>query len=558
MKYGSRANRVRTFYVSVGAHVGANERTSSSDFCTLTQSESSTRTLDTTHQEQNAKRSATRCTQRAVPSMNIRSSLLLFASLNFVSFRAVAQDGTPSGAATQTRDPKVRSSAAADESAAASSNAALVQDGRATGPSIVNSAPDTTEPADGAAAPSKEDEKSQSDRSVETVSDDDTNGDEVEERESTRDGDEGRSTGGKGTIGRFRLMFQLRYKHTYVDSDETSSIPTVAHEQRGMLNKDDGYDIQRAFLRYTAKPSKHVEGKFLVDFAELRHENVRQSFKLAYLLIHPTKRLEIDVGLLKRTYSLLELLPIVEHELADLGPSDSFIKDSGYGGRDLGAVVRYQPLPQRSSMTVSVGAFRGDIDEGYDSHPLKLVTARIEGYPWKHLRLGVNGAWRPYDNVQMQKFKDADDETYYSQVVSLTQGAAVGADASLLFKRLQIRAEALYGDRTDPGRPYNANRFASAWLVVAPNFKLGAVKFVPAGKFEMLDANFQRPGGRRMVVTGVFGVVPVKNLRLLVDVTRTTVQRSTLAMSDVPWMSGDVFVAEPSSTTGTLQIQYLF
>lgn len=329
--------------------------------------------------------------------MNNRSSLLLFASMFLASAHAVAQSepssrGVPasnSAASTTGSERGAAADAATADARATGADAAATPSN--DGAAAQTGATEGSEPTDAKDGKRKKNKGKKNkgkknaaegdaaeEAAVEDVAGEEApNTDEVEPREETLDGDDDGNASSNGTLGRFRLMYQLRYKQTYVDSAETSRSATIAQQQRATLKEQDGYDIQRAFLRYTAKPSKYVEAKFLVDFAELRHENVKQSFKLAYLQIHPTKRLEIDVGLLKRTYSLLELLPIVDHELADLGPTDSYIKDAGFGGRDLGAVVRYRPLPKRSSLMLSVGAFRGDIDEGYDSHPLKVVTARI-------------------------------------------------------------------------------------------------------------------------------------------------------------------------------------
>lgn len=382
--------------------------------------------------------------------------------------------------------------------------------------------------------------------------------DDGSSHQATVDGDGAQSS---GTLGRFRMLLQLKYTASHADLAGLDSQARVASEQRATIQAQDGYDVQRAFLRYTAQPIKQVEAKMLLDIAEFRHNSPRQSFKLAYLQIHATKRLQFDVGLMKRTYSLLELLPIADHELADLGPTDSFIKDQGYGGRDIGAIVRYSPLPKRRWLTASVGAFRGDIDEGYDAHPLKLVTARLESYPWKHLRLGVNGAYRPYDNVEMQRLVvDAATGTKdYVEVVTLNSGKAYGADATLLFKRLQVRLEGLYGDRTQSNR-VGSDHFAAGWIVIAPNFEVGQVKFVPAAKVERLDLNPAADGGARTVITGVVGVVPLKHLRIIADVTRTVVDSGQLSLNKVPYTSGShiVYVVEPSSTRGTLQVQYQF
>jgi hypothetical protein len=389
-----------------------------------------------------------------------------------------------------------------------------------------------------------------------SVSPEDVQTSDDRSNELTRDGDIPDSN---GTLGRFRFLLQLRYRHSYIDSNQLNSQESLSHAQIGTVKDQDGYDIQRAFLRYTARPSKYIEAKILLDLAELRHNQPRQSVKLAYLQIYPTKRLEFDVGLLKRTYSLLELLPIAEHELADLGPTDSFIKDQGYGGRDVGAVVRVKPLPERKWMTVSLGAFRGDIDEGYDARPLKLVTMRIEGAVGKHVRIGVNGAYRPYDSVEMQRLTNDAGTKYYSEVTTLKSGRAFGADVMFKSKHLHVRAEGLFGDRTEPNQS-GSNHFAAAWIVVAPTFKWGAVRFVPAVKGEILDLNPNVSGGRRTIGTIVFGVIPIEKLRILADVTRTIVDDGLLALSKVPWTKGNntEYAVEPSTTVGTVQVQYQF
>ncbi|MGC4069234.1 MAG: hypothetical protein QM784_32215 [Polyangiaceae bacterium] len=369
------------------------------------------------------------------------------------------------------------------------------------------------------------------------------------------DGDDSR---GHTAEGRFRILLQLRYRHTIADQSMLSDQSEIEREQRGTLQAQDGYDIQRAFLRYTARPMDAIETKLLVDFAELRHGQPRQSFKLAYLQIHATNRLEFDVGLMKRTYSLLELLPIVNHELADLGPTDSFIKDEGYGGRDVGTIVRYSPLPKRRWLTLSVGAFRGDIDEGYDADPLKLVTARIESFPWKHLRLGACGSYRPEKSVEMQRLTNADTGAkYYAEVTTLDPGKAMALDATLLFKHVQLRTEVLYGDRTNPKR-VGSDHFAAGYVVLASRFKLGGLTFVPAGKVERLDLNPESSGGARTLMTAVVGVVPLDGLRILGDLTYTRVDQGLTFMERVPWTSSKnaVYAIEPSSTAITVQLQY--
>lgn len=365
---------------------------------------------------------------------------------------------------------------------------------------------------------------------------------------------------GKVKGGAMRMLLQVRYRSTWADESRLLASPIVAEQQKGTLQDNDGFDVQRAFLRYVASPSKRVDAKFLVDFAELKHNNVPQSFKLAYIETHVTKRLEIDFGLLKRTYSLLELLPIAKHELADLGPTDDFIKNQGYAGRDIGAVVRIQPLPTRRMMTVSLSAFRGDIDEGFDASPIKLLGARIETHPIKHLRLGVNGMWRPNNNVKMQQVTADDGTVGYQQTVSMYRGAAVGFDATLAYRLLEVRGEVLAGQRTDVN-PYSTARqpdFLAAWLLVAPKIPVGKWVLVPAAKAEILDIDALNTGGRRQVLSLVVGAMPLPGYRVILDVTRTWTDYDVMAMQNVPWVKPKIYVYEPNSTSATLQAQVVF
>jgi hypothetical protein len=374
---------------------------------------------------------------------------------------------------------------------------------------------------------------------------------------STAQGSEpipGRSFGG------LRMMLQFRYTATFPESS------TVTDEQRGTLKKDDGFDVQRVFLRYVATPSKNVDAKFLADFAELKHGNIKQTLKLAYAEVHATRRLQIDFGLMKRPYSLLELLPIAKHELADLGPTDTFIKNQGFGGRDMGAVIRYQPLPDRRMMTISVGAFRGDIDEGFDASPIKLVGGRIETHPMKHLRLGVNAVYRPYDNVEMQETTETTssgiDTSSYKKTVTMRKGAAAGSDVTLTYRHFEARAEALFGKRTDANQLPNGKQgsFWAAWIVIAPRIPIGKWLLVPAVRAEVLDTDALNPNGQRRLLTGVLGVVPSPGLRVIADVTHVWTDPLLTSLENVPWSSGSskFAVTEPNSTRATVQAQVLF
>ncbi len=195
----------------------------------------------------------------------------------------------------------------------------------------------------------------------------------------------------------FRLLLQTRYTQVFDDASVKDA------------ESNDGFALNRAFLRGVVHPYKWLSAKLLVDFAEFAYSNPQQALKLAYGEIKPIKRIELTFGLFKRTYSLLELLPIAEYELADTGPTDNLIKDTQFGGRDAGAMLRGDPLPKRRWLHIYLGAFggagegaegipgtTGNVNTGPDlAAPSLLLTARLMSRPLKHLSLGADGAWRP-------------------------------------------------------------------------------------------------------------------------------------------------------------------
>ncbi|HSS38448.1 MAG TPA: hypothetical protein VLT58_06745, partial [Polyangia bacterium] len=142
----------------------------------------------------------------------------------------------------------------------------------------------------------------------------------------------------------FRMLLQTRYNYQFNDKNPI---------------KDNGFSLNRAFLRGFTQPYKWLSAKLLVDFAEFAYSNPQQALKQVYGELRPYKRLQFTVGLFKRTYGLQELLPIAEWEFADTGPSDNLIKVTQFGGRDVGVMVRGDPLPKRRWLQIYLAAFGG-------------------------------------------------------------------------------------------------------------------------------------------------------------------------------------------------------
>jgi hypothetical protein len=324
----------------------------------------------------------------------------------------------------------------------------------------------------------------------------------------------------------FRSLLQTRYTRVFDDASAKDAA------------SNDGFALNRAFLRGVVHPNKWLSAKLLVDFAELAYSNPQQALKLAYGEIKPVKRVELTVGLFKRTYSLLELLPIAEYELADTGPTDNLIKDTQFGGRDAGAMVRGDPLPKRRWLHVYLGAFggagegaeglpgtTGNANTGPDlAAPSLLLTARLQSRPLKHLSLGVDGAWRPTGTPVV-------DLPPQSQV---TSGAATSADATYSNRLVEVRGEWLWGDRTDTSYRADARTFMAAWGILAVRFPVAGVLAIPTARFEWLDTDRQHPEGQRYVVSGALNLDFTARVRLLLDLTRDQLQRGSYPLSSPP------------------------
>ncbi len=337
----------------------------------------------------------------------------------------------------------------------------------------------------------------------------------------------------------FRLLLQTRYTRVFDDASPKDA------------ESNDGFALNRAFLRGVVHPYNWLAAKLLVDFAELAYSNPQQALKLAYGEIKPIKRLELTFGLFKRTYSLLELLPIAEYELADTGPTDNLIKDTQFGGRDAGAMARGDPLPKRRWLHIYLGAFggagegaegipgtTGNVNTGPDlAAPSLLLTARLMSRPLKHLSLAADGAWRPNGSPAVSLPPQ-------SQV---TSGMATSADATYSNRFLELRDEWLWGDRTDLAYRGDARTFMAAWGIFALRFPVARVLAMPAARFEWLDVDRQHPAGQRYLISGALNLDFTAHVRLLLDLSRDQLTAGTYPSTAPPGVftqSATIFVTQ--------------
>jgi len=330
-----------------------------------------------------------------------------------------------------------------------------------------------------------------------------------------------------------RAMLQARYTATFA-SASTSVRPDYVVRENYLAQQGDGWGLNRFFLRVQGDPSELVGLKAILDFAELAAGDAEGTVKQAYAIIKPIPRhLKFVAGLFKLPFSTMELDPIAQYELADLGPSDALLKDLGYGGRDLGAEMIASPLPRPDDLRVVLGAFRGHTQDEND-FLFGTIGARIESEPVKGLRLGIDMVdhvrdvvyRRPFDTKNKHVLPNPPDPFYPTQK-DWSAGRAWSADISFERFHLTARVEGMFGDRVDIDESYGARTFASIWGLVAYRFRVGPVHLMPALRAEWLDGDREHKIGLRRALSVGINLILSKNARLLLDATRTDVEKGS-------------------------------
>ena len=374
-----------------------------------------------------------------------------------------------------------------------------------------------------------------------------------------------------GTTGKIdlRALVQVRYAWTnVVESElvqpgddggslgklESATAAQWALQQRATAQDDDGWRMERAIVRLFAKGGKKVAARLVLDLAELHADNPHKAMKLAALELRHSKRFDVTIGYIKRRASLLELFPSAEFEFAWTGPTDGFLRDMAWSGRDMGVLVRVRPLPKRHWLTVQAMASGGGVEDGLAAEPGKLLALRLEGEPWQdHLRLGASASLRP-DTVQAYNPKKGQ-----TPIDVIDSGWMAGADVTLALGGLELRYEALTGTRTDLAlrKAHQQGReFWSAWGIASYRARLWGVGVMPAVRAELLDVDRADPDhGRRLLGSVAVNVDLGKGARLLVDFSHYSAQTGTLALDDVPHASDGTRVPDVEWMRWTAQVQ---
>lgn len=360
----------------------------------------------------------------------------------------------------------------------------------------------------------------------------------------------------KGPVGvyQFRTLLQTRFTHTAVDlapiQDRlTAEDPLNGNYFRDIVNErahsDDGFAIQRAFLRATVQPTPIFSAKLLVDFAEFVHKNQKAALKLAYGELRPTHSVSITAGLFKIPFSLLELLPIADFEFADVGPTDALIKDMGVGGRDIGIKIQITPLAKRKSLSLEAGMYDGDNHNLQKNPGPGIMAARLKMRPFSHLEVAGDCVYRP-TNV-----RDLDDGGNPYQ--KHAKGGACSADASFSYHRFAFRGEYMTGKRTDTPLFHDNkdHRFSAVWGLATYRVRLKKnMSLRPAVRVEWLDEDQPSNIGQTLAISAAMTLDLSNSTRILFDLTRARVQGGTRDRSN----DGPLY--RPSTTVGVAQLQF--
>jgi hypothetical protein len=358
-----------------------------------------------------------------------------------------------------------------------------------------------------------------------------------------------------------RFLLQTRYVATFAEPSTNSRASYVVREEN-IAQDGDGWKVNRLFLRLAAEPNPHLGAKMILDFAELINDNADSVVKQAYVTLRPfPKRLEIQAGVFKTPFSIMELDAIAQYTLADLGPSDSLIKNLGFGGKDIGIMVTGSPLPKKKLLRASLGIYRGHSKDEHDS-PFGTIGGRLESHPIKGLRLGADWVEQPFDVTYNRPFetgsKDelpAPPDPLYPRSKSWSRGRAWSADVTFQRWKLLLQAEAMIGNRTDVDWRYGAETFAGIWALASYRFKVGPISLMPALKAEFLDADREHRTGLRRVYSAGMNVIFTKSVRVLLDVTRTDVDPQSAVLDPPrPVVIPPFYDLDNTRVTGQLQV----
>ncbi|MDB4976618.1 MAG: Phosphate-selective porin [Myxococcaceae bacterium] len=348
-----------------------------------------------------------------------------------------------------------------------------------------------------------------------------------------------------------RALFQARYISTS-SSKSHSARQSYRLRENYLDQQNDGYSLNRIFLRIGSDPSKYVGFKTLLDFSELLDGDPEDVVKQAYASLRPIpNHLELTVGLFKLPFSTLELDASSRFEFSEYGQANKLGGNLGFSGRDLGVQLIGAPFKKAKRLRLTLGAYRGHAKDEHDS-PLGVVAGRAEAKPNKHWRLGADIVQhtetvsydRPFDTSKKDQLPSPPDPLYPAQKRWL-KGRAFSADLRYKKKSLMMRGEGQYGDRVDRDTRYGAKTWFAAWGLVAYRVDVtDTVRLLPAVRFEWFDADREhKDRGVQQQLSFATTVLFWDRVRFLLEATRVHVQGNTAVVNQPKPIQLDPYLA---------------
>ncbi|MDB4985840.1 MAG: Phosphate-selective porin [Myxococcaceae bacterium] len=361
-----------------------------------------------------------------------------------------------------------------------------------------------------------------------------------------------------------RALFQARYLSTFSKPSHSARESYRSREQN-LDQQNDGYSLNRVFLRLGSDPSKYVGFKTLLDFSELIANDPKDVVKQSYASLRPIpQHLEFTIGLFKLPFSTLELDASSRYEFSEYGQANKLGGSLGFSGRDLGVQVIGAPFKKAKRLRLTLGAFRGHAHDEHDS-PAGIVTGRAESKPNKHWRLGADLVQHTQSVTYNQPFDTSNKDELpnpsnplYPYAKHWLKGHAMSCDLRYKKKSLMLRGEGQYGDRIDRDTRYSARTWFAAWGLVAYRVDVtDTVRLLPAIRFEWFDADREhKDRGVQQQLSFATTVLFWDRVRLLLEATRVHVQANTPIVSQPRPIQADPYLAlSHTRVVGQLQLE---
>lgn len=281
------------------------------------------------------------------------------------------------------------------------------------------------------------------------------------------------------------------------------------------------FRLRRVEIRADIKLNDHWSGVIRVQLPELKTTafTTGRVIELAYGEYKYVDQLAFRAGQFKSPFELDELTSHEDLRMIDRGPTSRMFVNNYYASYQPGVMAFGTFLKKTHPLNYYVGFFDGsDRSLNFDTNNGKNGVGRVEFYPFKSLRLAVNGQ--------------------IAGVAKDVTGDAEGADISLiqqLTDKLNLIVEGEYIEGTNV-LSYNgstdslkevkdfrmAGYFGQALLRISIN-KPGFQTFEIGGKYENTDPLKTNPDDDYTTITGGIGFIflPDNDVRLQLNVVHT-------------------------------------